>query len=81
MLLPAYRALHSGSGKYERYAPGENVYTNIAVPRCRLQCFGDGALSIAAPRLWNDLPGSITECKPIGALNKDLKIPLSGRHL
>ena len=37
---------------------------------------GDCAFSIAAPRLWNALPGSMTDCKSIEAFKNSLK-----RHL
>ena len=35
-------------------------------PQSRLEGFGDRSFSIAAPGLWNVLPGSITDCKSIG---------------
>ena len=48
------------------------VSSQLAVPQSRLKGFGDPAFSIAAPSLWNALPGSITDCKSIGALKKSL---------
>ena len=52
------------------------VSSQLTGPRRRLKVFGDRAFSNAAPRLWNALPGSITECKSIGAFNKCLKTNL-----
>ena len=42
------------------------VFSQLAVSRNRLKGFGNRAFSIAAPRLWNALPGSISHCKSIG---------------
>ena len=41
------------------------VSNQLAVARSRLKGCGDHAFSIAAPRLWNALPESITDCKSI----------------
>ena len=53
-----------------------NVWTLCSspqgVPWSRLKGFGDRAFSIVATRLWNPLPGSITDCKSIGVLKKKL---------
>ena len=62
------------------------VSSQLAVPRSRLKSFGDHAFSIAAPRLWNALSGSIAECKSIGAFKKCLKthllnLPLTSQNL
>ena len=69
MLLLVYHALHDQAAEYMRYAPGKNQCWNSAihslqlvVPRSRLKGFGDHAFSIAAPRLRNALPGSLTYC-------------------
>ena len=43
------------------------VSSQLAVPQSRLKGFGD----CAAPTLWNALPGSITDCKSIGAFKKE----------
>ena len=58
---------------FEHCAP---VSSKLAVPRSRLKTFGDHAFSIAVMRLWNALPGSITDSKSIGALKKCLKTHL-----
>ena len=50
--------------------------SQLVVPRSRLKGFGDRAFSIAAPRLWNALPGSLTSCKSVGAFKKGLKTHL-----
>ena len=64
--LPGYRRTNV---RILRFA----VSSQLAVPQCKLKGFGDRAFSIAAPRLWNALPGSITDCKSIGALKKVLR--------
>ena len=46
--------------------------SQLAVPRRRRKGFGDHAFNIASPRLWNVLPGSITDCKSSGGLKKKL---------
>ena len=65
-----YCALHDQAPEYSRDMLQEriNVQTlrsivssQFAVPRNRLQGF-------AALRLWNALPGPMTDCKSIGAL-------------
>ena len=50
--------------------------SQLAVPWRRLQGFADRAFSIAAPRLWSALPGSITECESTGAFKKGLNTHL-----
>ena len=52
------------------------VSSQLAVPWSRLKGFGDSVLSNAAPRLWNAMPGSITDCKSIGAVKKRIKTHL-----
>ena len=48
------------------------VPSQLVVPRSRLKGFGNRAFSIAAPKLWNALPGSLTYCKSVGAYKKTL---------
>ena len=42
------------------------ISSQLAVPWSRLKDFGNHAFSIAGPRLWNVLLGSITDCKSVG---------------
>ena len=85
VLLLVYRALHDQAPEYMRDMLQERtnvrtlrstVSSQLAVPRSRLKGFGDRAFSIAAPRLWNALPGFITDCKSVGAFKKGLKTHL-----
>ena len=46
----------------------------LPVPQSRLKGFEDSAFSIAAPRLWNALPRSITDCKSVVAFIESLKL-------
>jgi len=82
VLLLVYRALHDQAPEYMRDMLQERtnvrtlrstVSSQLAVPRSRLKGFGDRAFSIAAPRLWNALPGFITDCKSVGAFKKVLR--------
>jgi len=43
------------------------------VPRSRLKGKGDRAFSVAAPRLWNDLPLSVKSCPSLGVFQSALK--------
>ena len=49
------------------------VSSQLTAPRSKLKGFGDHAFSMAAPRLWNALPGYICGCKSISAFRKHLK--------
>ena len=49
------------------------VSSQLAVPRSGLKGFGDRAVSVAAPRPWYALSGSITECKSSGAFKNVLR--------
>ena len=82
VLLLVYRALHDQAPEYMKDTLQErtNIQTlrstvscHLAFPWSRLIGFGDHAFSIAAPRLCNALPGSITDCKSISALKKEKK--------
>ena len=68
VLLLVYRALHDQVLECMRDMLKERTNVlQLAVPRSRLEGLGDRAFSIVASRLWNALPGSITECKSICA--------------
>ncbi len=46
------------------------------VPRSRLKCKGDRAFSVAAPRLWNDLPLSVKSSPTLPVFQSALKTHL-----
>ena len=46
--------------------------SQLAVPWSRLKVFMDRAFNIAALRLWNALPASITDSKSNGALKRKI---------
>jgi len=52
----------------------------LSVPRCRLN-YGERAFSVAAPKLWNDLPVSIRELKHYDTFKAKLKTYLFNIHL
>ncbi len=65
MLLYVFKALHGLAPEYisdlislhQSYRSlRSNDQLHLMVPRSRLKCKGDRAFSVAAPRLWNDLP-------------------------
>ena len=43
------------------------------VSRSNLKSYGDRAFSVAAPRLWNDIPDSIKCNKDLSSFKRDLK--------
>ena len=45
----------------------------LVVPRSRLKTYGDGAFSIAVPKLWNDLPLEIRKCASVATFKQSLK--------
>ncbi len=48
----------------------------LMVPRSFLKCKGDRAFSVAAPRLWNDLPLSVKSSPTLGVFQSVLKTDL-----
>jgi hypothetical protein len=85
VLLLVYRALHGRAPDYMRdcLQTRTNVRTlrstashQLAVPRSRLKGYGDRAFSVAAPRLWNALPDSVTGANTGTVFKKHLKTHL-----
>ena len=75
--LLIHRALYDKAPEYMRdmLQKRTNVWpvsSQLAVPENTVKDFADYAYSIAAPRQWTALPGSNTDCKYIGTLNKVL---------
>ena len=48
----------------------------IAVPKSRLKTYGDRAFSVAAPKLWNELPLDLRSLVTINLFKKHLKTDL-----
>ena len=44
----------------------------LEVPKTRLKTAGDGAFSVAGPKLWNTLPIAVQNAKDINAFKKAL---------
>ena len=68
ILLVTFKALNNLCPSYisdllETYKPARNLRSSgrnlLVVPRSRLKSYGDCALSVATPRLWNDIQDSI----------------------
>ena len=45
----------------------------LAVPKSRLKTYGDRAFSVAAPKLWNELPLNLRSLDTINLFKKHLK--------
>ena len=48
----------------------------LAVPKSRLKTYGDRAFSVAAPKLWNELPLDLRSLDTINLFKKHLKTDL-----
>ena len=48
----------------------------LAVPKSRLKTYGDRAFSVAAPKLWNELPLDLRSLETINLFKKHLKTDL-----
>ena len=49
---------------------------HLAVPKSRLKTYGDRAFSVAAPKLWNELPLDLRSLATINLFKKHLKTDL-----
>ena len=83
--LITYKALHGYAPPYIRelltvYEPRRTLRSEskgkLVVPRSHKKSAGDRAFSVSAPRLWNELPQNVTECKTIDSFKKHLKTHL-----
>jgi len=81
-LLYVFKSLNGQSPEYvtdliSRCQSSRSLRSNdqllLMVPRSRLKCKGDLAFSVAAPRLWNDLPLSVKSCPSLGVFQSALK--------
>ena len=50
------------------------------IPRSKLKSYGDRALSISAPKLWNDIPDIIKCSVDLNAFKQNLKTYLFKRY-
>ena len=61
----------------ETYKPARNLRSSgrklLGVPRSKLKSYGDHAFSVAAPRLWNDIPDSIKCSEDLSSFKRNLK--------
>ena len=81
-LMIAYKALHAQVPIYltELFHGKANTRTlrspdelSLAVPKYKLQTYGLGAFSVAAPTLWNKLPSHVRNSKSINVFKNILK--------
>ena len=54
----------------------KKVNVCIVVPKSRLKTYGDRAFSVAAPKLWNELPLDLRSLVTINLFKKHLKTDL-----
>ena len=52
----------------------------LVIPRSKLKSYGDRALSISAPKLWNDIPDIIKCSVDLNAFKQNLKTYLFKRY-
>ena len=61
----------------ETYKPARTLRSSgrklLVVPRSKLKSYGDHAFSVAAPRLWNDIPDSIKCSEDLSSFERNLK--------
>ena len=82
VLLLTYKALNNLAPSYishlfVRYNPPRSLRSAgkhlLEVPKARLKTYGDRAFSVAAPKLWNDLPSEIKISPSVAAFKSRLK--------
>ena len=64
--------------KFVRFEQDRNLRSNAKIhrlkqPKTKFKTFADRAISVAGPRLWNNLPDHIKACESIEAFKKKLK--------
>ena len=90
ILLLAYKALHGLAPAYlseliSWHQPMMNLRSTnqdlLVVPSCKTSpTFGDRAFSMAAPRLWNELPRDLRSAKTLGTFKNKLKTYLFRKY-
>ena len=82
VLLLVYKALNGMAPLYitellsHRTCSRSLRSTALAVPKSRLKTYGDRAFSVAAPKLWNELPLDLRSLDTINLFKKHLKTDL-----
>ena len=83
VLLYVFKALHGLAPEYisdlislhqSNRSLRSDDQLHLMVPRSRLKCKGDWAFSVAAPRLWNDLPLSVKSSPTLPVFQSPLKL-------
>ena len=79
-LRTVFQAVLKPTYLYEllRYTNGPRLLRSssqnfLAVPRTRLKTYGDRAFSVAAPRLWNQLPPELRSVTSVDQFRTQLK--------
>ena len=79
-----FKSLHNLAPVYIRemltpYSPGRFIWSRykhlLVIPKSSSR-FGDRAFSVAAPRLWNNLPLELRSCSEFNLFKKQLKTHL-----
>ena len=82
ILLLTFKALDNLCPSYisdllETYKPARTLKSSgrklLVVPRSKLKSYGDHAFSVAAARLWNDIPDSIKCSEDLSSFKRNLK--------
>ena len=88
ILLLTYKSVNGLGPSYlcdilQPYRPARSLrsssYGLLVIPRARTSTYGDRAFSIAAPRLWNDLPEDIRNADCLSSFKCLLKTHLFGK--
>jgi hypothetical protein len=87
ILLLTYKSVNDLAPSYlcdllQPYRPARSLRSSsnglLVVPKSRTSTYGDRAFSIAAPRLWNNLPENIRNAHSVSSFKHHLKTHLFG---
>ena len=82
MLFFTFKALNNLCPSYisdllETYKPTRSLRSSsrnlLVIPRSKLKSYGDRAFSVSAPKLWHDIPETITCSVDLNAFKRNLK--------
>ena len=85
LILLTFKCLHGKAPKYlsdllETYQPARSLRSStqclLKEKPSRLKSYGDRAFSVAAPRLWNNLPVDLRESNSLETFKRKLKTHL-----
>ena len=88
ILLLAYKSVNGLAPSYlcdllQPYRPARSLRSSsnglIVIPKSWTSTYGDRAFSIAAPRLWNNLPDNIRRSRSVSYYKHHLKTHLFGK--